>query len=417
MRGAEKLSATKVAKAKKRGRYGDGKGLWLHVGPGGSKSWVLRFMRDGVAREMGLGPFPDIGLAAARERAREARRLILDGADPIEVRRARRSKAKLEAARGITFEDAARKYIAAHEAGWRNPVHRAQWASTLATYAFPLIGRLPVAAIDTALVLKTLEPIWTVKPETAGRVRGRIEAILDWAKARGFRHGDNSARWRGHLDKLLPAKSKVRRVRHHAALPYADLPAFMAELRALQSVSARALELTVLTACRTTEAIKARWSEIDFAAKVWTVPGARMKAGREHRVPLPERAIEILQAMPREGDGKGFVFPGAKARQPLSNMAMAELLKGMNGNGYTVHGFRSTFRDWTAEQTNYPREIAEAALAHVLKDKTEAAYQRGDLLEKRARLMRDWAAFCSRPPLARTIGSDAVTPIRGAAHV
>jgi integrase len=411
MRGAEKLSATKIAKIRQPGRYGDGRGLWLYVAPGGSRSWVLRYMRGGVAREMGLGPLPDIGLAAARERAREARRLILDGADPIEARRERRSKAKLEAARGITFKDAADQYIAAHKAGWRNPTHRGQWTATLATYVFPTMGALPVSEIDTAIVLRALQPIWSTKTETASRVRGRIEVILDWAKARGFRHGDNPSRWRGHLDKLLPAKSKLRRVQHLAAMPYADLPAFMGELRAVQSVTARALEFTALTACRTSEAIKSRWPEIDFATKVWTIPGSRMKAGREHRVPLSDRVIEILHTLPREDDG--FIFPGAKAR--LADTAMVDLLAGMTGNAYTVHCFRSTFRDWAAEQTNYPRELAEAALAHVVRDKTEAAYQRGDLLEKRARLMRDWASFCSKPPIAR---SGVVEPIRGGAgHV
>jgi integrase len=399
MAGAEKLSAAKVAKAKRPGRYGDGRGLWLHIGPTGGKSWVLRFMRDGVAREMGLGPLPEIGLAAARDRARAARRLILDGVDPIESRHAARADAKAEATRGVTFEAAAKQYIAAHEAGWRNPVHRKQWQSTLATYAFPVLGGLPVGRIDTGLVCAVLEPIWTQKPETAKRLRGRIEAVLDWARAR-YGQGEplNPARWRGHLDKLFAPPRKVRAVKHHAALPYAALPSFMDELRRLQSVSARALEFTILTAARTSEAIGARWSELDLAAKLWTIPGVRMKAGRDHRVPLPDRAVEILKSMPREGDGKGFVFPGAKARLPLSNMAMAELLKGMNGNGYTVHGFRSTFRDWAAERTSYPREIAEAALAHMLKDKTEAAYRRGDLFEKRRKLMQAWADYCASKP-------------------
>jgi Phage integrase central domain/Arm DNA-binding domain len=236
MAGAEKLSATKVAKLKEPGRYGDGRGLWFHVGATGGRSWVLRFMRNGTAREMGLGPFPDIGLAAARQRAIAARQLILGGIDPIDHRRECRAKAKADAGRVVTFQDAAGRYIAAQEAGWRNPVHRRQWAATLKNYVYPALGSLPVGTIDTALVLQVLEPIWTIKPETAGRVRGRIEAVLDWATARKFRHGDNPARWRGHLDKLLPAKSKVRTVRHHAALPYDELPAFMHELRLLQSI-------------------------------------------------------------------------------------------------------------------------------------------------------------------------------------
>ena len=362
-------------------------------------------MRDGGAREMGLGPLDLVGLAAARERAREARRLLLDGLDPIELRRSRRTKAKVEAARGLSFKEAAEKYIAAHEAGWRNAKHREQWRATLATYAYPTMGALPVAAIDTAIVLKALEQIWHEKPETASRLRGRIASVLDWAAARNLREGDNPARWRGHLDKLLPAKQKIRGVKHHAAMTYADVPAFVALLRGQTRISARALEFTILNASRTSEVIGARWLEIDLAAKVWTVAGERMKSGRVHRVPLSDRALEILEQMPREGD---FVFPGGKAKRPLSNMAMAELLKGMHSNRFTVHGFRSSFRDWAAECTNYPREIAETALAHVTKDKTEAAYKRGDALEKRRRLMRDWAKFCSS-----NLSATNVVPIRG----
>lgn len=407
MRGAEKLTALKVTKLKAPGRYGDGRGLWLHIGRGGTKSWVFRFMRDGAAREMGLGPLHTIGLADARERARAARKLVLDGLDPIEHRRAHRTAAKIEAARGIIFADAAEQYIAAHEAGWKNEKHRDQWRATLRTYAEPIIGKLPVAAIDTALVLKILEPIWHEKPETATRLRGRMAAILDWAAVREYRQGDNPARWRGHLDKLLPAKQKIRRVKHHAAMAYAALPAFMAELRSLDSISARALEFTILNASRTGEVTGAGWPEIDKAAKVWTIPGARMKAGREHRVPLCDRSMEILADLPREG---AFVFPGGKAKQPLSNMAMAELLKDLRP-GLTVHGFRSSFRDWAREQTNYPREIAEVALAHVVKDRTEAAYLRGDALEKRRRLMRDWQKFCASKPRA---GGQNVTEMRRA---
>jgi integrase len=281
------------------------------------------------------------------------------------------------------------------QTGWKNAKHRAQWKSTLATYAYPVFGGLSVSTVDTALVLKTIEPIWGTKPETASRLRGRIEAVLDWARARGFRHGENPARWRGHLDKLLPARRKIARVKHHAALPFAEIPAFMNELRARVGVSARALEFAILTTTRTSETRNARWSEIDTASKIWTIPAERMKAGREHRVPLNERAVAILRAMPRESDGDGFVFIGARSDRPISNMAMLELMRGLRP-GYVPHGFRSTFRDWAAETTNYQNHIVEMALAHVVGDKVEAAYRRGDLFEKRRRLMSDWARYCGR---------------------
>jgi len=264
---------------------------------------------------------------------------------------------------------------------------------TLATYVYPTYGDLPVAAIDTGLVLKALEPIWTTKPETAGRVRGRMEAVLDWAKARGYRDGENPARWRGHLDKLLPNRRKVRSVRNHPAMPYSDLPVFMAELRSRQSVSARALEFAILTAARTGEVIGAKLSEVDLDNAVWTVPADRMKAGREHRVPLPPRAVEIVRERPRDGD---YVFPGGRAGKPLSNMALLELMRGMRPE-FVPHGFRSTFRDWAAERTTHPSEVVEQALAHAIESKVEAAYRRGDLFEKRRRLMSDWASYCLAP--------------------
>jgi integrase len=401
-----KLSAVKVNKLSKPGRYGDGGGLWLQVsqvGKGITKSWLFRYMLHGKARQMGLGPLHTVSLADARERARQARALLLDDIDPIDARRGRRDEAKAEAAKRITFKDAAEKYITAHRAGWKNEKHGEQWTATLRTYAYPVIGELSVAAVETSHIMKILDdndnPLWTTKTETASRVRGRMEAVLDWAKARHYRTGENPARWRGHLDKLLPAKSKVRRVKHHDAMPYADVPAFVADLRDNDSVSARALEFTILTAVRTGEAIGAKWSEFDFAAKVWTVPGERTKSGREHRVPLSDRALEILASVPRE-DGNEHVFIGGRKGAGLSNMAMLELLRGMVENGLTVHGFRSSFRDWAGESTNFPREVAEAALAHVLPDKTEAAYRRGDALEKRRRLMDAWARYCARPVTA-----------------
>jgi integrase len=341
---------------------------------------------------MGLGPYALVTLAEARAKAVEARKALLEGYDPLEAKVARRAHARFEAAKGLTFRDCAEQMISSHEAAWKNPKHRAQWRATLATYVFPNFGGLPVAAVDTGLVLRAIEPIWNAKPETAGRVRGRIEAILDWAKARGYREGENPARWRGHLDKLLPNRRKVRKVRNHPAMPYGEIPEFMDTLRARDSVSARALEFAILAAARTGEVIGAKWAEIDLDSITWTIPASRMKSGKEHRVPLSDRAVEVLKSLPRESE---YVFIGGKAGKPLSNMAMLELLRGMRpGSGYVPHGFRSSFRDWTSERTSYPGEVAEAALAHAIESKVEAAYRRSDLFLKRARLMQDWASFC-----------------------
>jgi integrase len=394
MRASFRLSATKIARITKPGRYSDGQGLWLQVAPGGSKSWLFRYMRSGVARQMGLGPLHTVGLAQARELARQARQTLLEGRDPIEARRAGREASQLEAARSVTFKECAERYISAHESSWRNPKHRAQWRATLTTYAFPIIGDLPVSSVDVALVLRILEPLWSEKRETAGRLRGRIECVLDWASARKYRAGDNPARWRGHLDKLLAAKAK-HSVRHHPALAYKDLPAFMTELRWREGLSARALEFVVLTAARTGEAIGATWDEIDLGERVWRVPGSRMKGGRPHTVPLSGRALAILEGLPRI-QGCPFLFPGLKPGSSLSNMAMLELMRDMRP-GFVPHGFRSTFRDWAAECTAHPAWVAEAALAHVVADRVEAAYRRGELLEKRRGLMADWAIFCGAP--------------------
>lgn len=393
-----KLTAAGVAKETKPGLYSDGGGLYLQVAKGASKSWIFRFMIAGKSRYMGLGSIDTFSLREARERAKEARKLVADGIDPIDARRERVVAARADDAKLVSFSQAAERYIKAHEAGWKNPKHADQWRNTLATYADPVIGPLSVAKVDTAHIIQIIEPIWTGKTETASRVRGRIESVLDWATARRYRSGENPARWRGHLDKLLPARSKVKKVRHHPAMFYTDLPEFMQRLRALDSISAKALEFTILTAVRTSEAIGAKEAEFDLKAKVWTIPAERMKASRPHRVPLSDRVLEILEMTPREANNP-YVFPGAKRGKPLSNMAMLELLQGMEGTeGLTVHGFRSTFRDWAAERSSFPREIAEAALAHVVRDKTEAAYQRGDLLEKRRRLMTAWAGYVHMAP-------------------
>jgi integrase len=391
-----KLTALAVRKLVKPGRYGDGGGLWLQVREGGRRSWLLRYMLAGRAREMGLGAEADVSLAEARELAREARKLARAGRDPIEQRRELRRAGQ---GAGMTFRDVALLYIAAHEGTWRNDKHRAQWTSTLETYAYPVLGSLPVPAVDTGAVLRVLEPIWREKPETASRLRGRIESVLDYARARGWCEGDNPARWRGHLANLMPSRAKVAAVQHHAALPWQAAPAFMAQLGTQEGLAAKALAFTVLTAARTGEALGATWGELDLDAPAWTVPAGHMKAGREHRVPLSGPALALLRALrPEDAQSGVFVFPGARAGKSLSNMAMTAVLRRMKRGDLTVHGFRSTFRDWCAEQTAYPREVAEAALAHTLRDKVEAAYRRrGDLFERRARLMAEWAGYLARP--------------------
>ena len=390
------LTALEVKNLREPRKHRVSRNLYLQVTQGGARSWLFRYMQSGVAHWHGLGSYDLVGLAEARDKALACRRLVLDGGNPIDERRAERARKHIEAAATMTFEECGAAYIASHEAGWRNDKHRQQWRNTLATYVYPAIGKLPVQAVDTAMVIKILDPVWGAKPETASRLRGRIESVLSWATVRQFRSGDNPARWKGHLDQLLPQKGKIHKVRHQPAMPYRDVPGFMAELREQTSTSAQALEFTILNTVRTAETIGATWPEIDREAKIWTIPARRIKAARDHRVPLSDRALAILDALPREA-GNDHLFIGAKQGKGLSNMAMLELLRDMAGKGYTVHGFRSSFRDWCAEQTNYPRELAEVALAHALKDKTEAAYQRGDLLEKRRRLMRDWGRYCASP--------------------
>lgn len=376
--------------------HADGGGLYLQVTAGTDqairRSWIYRYASDGKERHMGLGSLADVGLAAARQKAADARKLRLAGVDPIDAKRASRAAAAKAAATAMTFDACRDAYIAAHRSGWKNPKHPKQWESTLATYATPVIGKVFVRDVDTASVMRILEPIWATKPETASRVRGRIERILDWARVRGHREGENPARWRGHLDHLLAPRFKVRAVKHHPALPYGELPAFLTRLRALEGVGPRALEFTILTAARTGETIGATMGEVSDA--VWTIAGSRMKGGREHRVPLCDRALAIVtQLAPLRGRGH-FVFPGERHDGRLSNMAMLQVLARMGSDEITVHGFRSTFRDWAAERTNFPSEVVEMALAHAVSDKVEAAYRRGDLFDKRRRLMEAWAEFC-----------------------
>jgi integrase len=364
----------------------DGGNLYLQITAKNDalyRAWVFRYARNGRDRKMGLGPYPDVSLAEAREKAKKCRQQLLSNTDPIEAKEVEARKAPV-----MTFDECAAAYIAAQEPTWKNPKHAAQWPSTLKLYVSPVFGHLPVDQIDVGLVLKALEPIWSRVPETAVRVRGRIEAILDYAAARELRPDNNPARWKGKLSKILPPREKVRAREHHSALPYSELPAFMVELAGLKDGAARALEFAILTATRTNETLGAKWSEIDGA--LWTIPAARMKSKREHRVPLTDAALAVLASVRRGGD---LIFPGRKRDKPLSDMSMLMLLRRLRP-GLTTHGFRSTFRTWAGEQTAFSREVAEAVLAHIVGDRTEQAYQRGDLLEKRRLLMEAWAKFC-----------------------
>ncbi len=387
-----KLSARKVSTLKTPGYHSDGGGLYLQVSSTLSKSWIFKFVRDKKATEVGLGSLVDVSLEHARDKAADYRKLLKQGINPLAEKRKIERDLKLSVAKAMTFADCAEAYIEVNRHGWKNPKHAQQWTNTLMQYAYPVFGKLPVAEIDTPLVVKCLEPIWTSKNETASRLRGRIETVLDWATVTKYREGENPARWRGHLDKILPKPSKVQKVEHHAALPYAEIAVFMAKLRSQTGVAAKCLEFTILTATRTNESIGATWAEIDLSNKTWTIPGERMKAGRAHRIPLSERVVDILLEM-QQVKINDFIFPGTK--KGLSNMAMLQLLKRMGDVGLTVHGFRSSFRDWAAETTSYPSEVVEMALAHTIKNQAEAAYRRGDLMEKRSQLMTDWQVFCA----------------------
>jgi integrase len=415
-RKAEGLTAAKVRTAKP-GRYGDGGGLYLLVRGLQARFWLFRYTSDGKMREMGLGPASGpsvVSLADARLKARRLHDMVREGFDPLlerEVEReAKAVQAKMAEIKLVTFRDAADRYIAAHESSWRNAKHRQQWRNTLDTYGHPILGDLPVADVDTDAVMRVLEPIWREKVETASRLRGRIETVLEYAKARGWREGENPARWRGHVANMLPTRTKVQPVEHHAALPWREIGDFMAALANQEGLGALALRLTILTAARTSEAIEARWSEIDMSAGVWTVPPSRMKAAKEHRVPLSDAAQAVLTTVaPLRDDALGgWIFPGARAGRPLSNMVFLMLLRRMERGDLTAHGFRSTFRDWAAE-TGQPADVAEAALAHTLGNKVQAAYQRGDLLERRRNLMVGWADFCER---SKTVGN--AVPLPGA---
>jgi integrase len=382
-----------VTKTSKPGYYGDGGGLWLQVAKSGSKSWIFRFKVGGRQREMGLGGVRTVDLAKARVLARECRSLLLDGKDPIEARKAVRLADALQLARAMTFDQCAAAYIDAHRSGWKNAKHAEQWKNTLATYASPVIGALPVADVETDLVVKVLSPIWGTRTETATRLRGRIESILDWATVSRFRQGDNPARWRGHLENLLANPNRIAPVRNHPALPWREVPAFMVLLAQCRGVAARAAEFAILTAARSGEVRGATWNEVDLEAKLWIIPAERMKAGKEHRVPLSTAAMALLAAMPRRD---GLIFPGRSESVALSDMSLTAVLRRMGRTDITIHGFRSSFRDWCAEAVgnSFSREVCEHALAHSLPDRVEAAYRRGDLLEKRVLLMQAWANYC-----------------------
>ena len=403
----DRLTALKVDRLKALGLHADGGGLYLQIKAAGARSWIFRYRTGGrtTPRDMGLGSAADVSLADARRKADSYRDALRDGIDPIDARKRADAAAVMDAAKAIRFKDCATAYIASQKDGWRNTKHAAQWTSTLAAYASPLIGALPVAEVDTALVVKVLSPIWQSKTETASRLRGRIESILDWASTSQYRQGENPARWRGHLENLLAKPAKLAKVVHHPALPWQYIGLFMADLRKRQGIAARAVEFAILTATRSGEVRGATWEEVE--ANVWTIPSNRMKAGKEHRVPLSSAVMTLLQETPRMDR---LIFPGTKKNTALSDMSLTSVLRRMNRSDITIHGFRSTFRDWCAESVanSFPREVCEHALAHSLPDKVEAAYRRGDLLQKRTLLMQAWADYCGSIP-----AKDSATPMMG----
>ena len=397
-RGTGKLNAAKVAAIKEPGDYCDGNSLYLQVSGAGTKSWLFRYRFGQKRRHKGLGSYPTVSLQDAREAAMACKRLLQAHKDPIEEARNQKALVRLEAARGLTFRECTHRYLQANSVKWSNAKHRKQWASTLERYAFPKFGSQPVQHITQSLIMEVLEPLWTTKTETASRLRGRIEAVLGWATVSGFREGQNPARWKDHLDHALPAKQRARRIKHHPALPHKEIARFLEDLREQEGVAATALEFTILTAARTNEVLGARWSEIDLHKKLWSVPTDRMKARKPHRVPLSDCAVQVLNRLHQTRQGE-LIFPGQKAGAPLSNMAMLKTLERMGRTGITVHGFRSTFRDWAAE-TGHPSDVVEPALAHAKQNAVEAAYYRSDQFDRRVTLMDDWGRYCSTPELA-----------------
>ena len=388
------------------GRYRVSANLYKQIAASGAGSWVLRYEFRSRKRWMGLGPITVFSQKDAMARAREAQQLIYAGTDPIDARRQTRAEEARKAILTITFEAAAQAYFDQHQAKWSSAKTREAFLGTLKAFVYPVFGKTPVDQVDTALVLRAIEPIWLTRHVTALRVRGRIEAVLAWATVRGYRSGDNPARWLQHLSEVLPTGDEIGTVVHHAAMPYADVPAFIQALRQCQGVAPRALEFILLTASRTGEVLKARWNEIDFETRIWTKPPANMKAGVEHKVPLTPRMIEILRGLPREGGADGLIFIGAKANRPIGKMTLPKLVASL-GADVTIHGFRSSFHDWASEQTAYPRELIEHALAHSVGSDTEKAYARSKLIEKRRQLMSQWERYVASPARGA-----AVTPIR-----
>jgi integrase len=402
------LSAVEIRRLSKPGRYAVGgvAGLLLSIKETGAKSWVLRTMVGGKRRNIGLGGFPDVSIAVAREKARQMKEKIAEGVDPVVERQARKARMISAQAKKLTFAEAARLYHEKKVLELRNEKHKKDWISSLERHAMPIIGAIPVSDIEFTHILKILDPIWAEKTETATRVRQRLEAVLTWATVSGYRSGENPARWRGHLEAVLPKPSKLKSESHFPALPWQEIGAFMADLRKRNGSGPRCLEFIILTAVRSGEARLATWNEIDFKSGIWTIPAERMKARKEHRVPLCDDALSLLNNLPRL-EGSDYVFPGANGG-PLSDMTVSMVCRRMKINA-VPHGFRSTFRDWAAENTNFPREVAEMALAHTIDSSVEAAYRRGDLLEKRKRLMDSWSDYCSRIPASQAAK---VTPIR-----
>jgi integrase len=411
---AVNLTAKRVARLlkKKPGRHHDGHGLHLQITSPTNASWLLRYQRHGREHWLGLGPLHTVSLADARVRAKAARLQLLDGVDPLQAKHAAKAQAKLTAARKLTFREAAEQYHKQHLSSWRSIAHAKQWLRSLDVFAYPVIGSMDIADIATPDILRTIEPIWQTRTVTADRVRNRIESIIDWAMVRGHRQaGTNPARWRGHLDQVMPAVKKVAEPKHFAALAYDRMPMFMAKLRGQPGIAARALELAILTAARSGEVLGAQWSEIDLGGKVWVVPGSRMKSGRDHRVPLVPAAIELLRALPREDDNP-FVFVGMRPGAGLSGMVLFRLLGRMGHGDVTAHGFRSAFSDWAHEQTTHANHTIEISLAHAVGNDVEKSYRRGDMFAKRVRLMTDWAKFCASKPVVAK--SDNVVTFRGA---
>jgi len=388
MRGIKKLTVTRIARLKKPGRYCDGGGLYLQIARGGTKSWIFRYMRRGKEHNMGLGPLHAVNMRAAREAARHARTRLAQGHDPLEDRRL---TAVQPGVKNKTFNECMTGYIASHRVSWKSGKYAQQWEKSLRDHICPHFGMLHVRQLNTGHVQQALEPVWATRTVTATRLRGRIERVLAWAKISGYREGENPAHWRWHLEELLPAPARVRKVRHFPSIPYQKIGAFFVRLARHKGTSARALAFTILTACRRSEAVHARWDEIDFGKAVWTIPAERMKAGRDHRVPLSRPVLDILRA--QQGQDPVWVFPGTKLGSALSADAMLVLLRRM-GPRATVHGFRSSFRVWAAEQTVFPKEVPELALAHTVGSMVELAYQRSDLFERRRALMQEWADWC-----------------------